>query len=566
VKPGAARTPSIRPGGSKSAPPSSSSAMSIKPGGAKRAKSVKPGSSAAVAVKKGGPKGRRRPISVGLSLGPPGQVRGKKKKGQGGSGSSIKAGSTKSPSSELVVATPRDIVPAAGADEGDIPAESSAAAAPDDASVATDGAISLAEPAVPYQHLGMLDPSWGIEPAKPGVPSLRSFCSKWKPPEKPDEDKDADEDAPENETAAQRKKRKREEARRRREKAREEREERRRASQRDRTRRGGGVETVEPAEEEKDQGPMVEINEAGEIIVKESSMVVNARKTAEEVDRELTAEGGGAIVEEDTDVLTATYNSFVQRTKPQQWTVDETRLFYRALRQCGTDFAMMTSFFKKRTRKQIKSKYNTESRKNPKLIDLALRPNSKLDLDLSVFGPEVEKDVEKAPTPDLSAPIVVKEPEGTAEEGGKKEEEEGGGNKKEEVVIEEDASQDPFGIQSGGFGGLGGGPAGGLAAAEALGGILPPLPEPERQRPMDFLPPEPTPDIAAEYDGGHHDGVVDNGMDGEHAPPAEEAAVSLSLVPFGGAARKSKKSKAKFRPGGGRSRPRPRLKAKAARK
>eukprot|EP00557_Chaetoceros_sp_GSL56_P000042 CAMPEP_0176495282 /NCGR_PEP_ID=MMETSP0200_2-20121128/10564_1 /TAXON_ID=947934 /ORGANISM="Chaetoceros sp., Strain GSL56" /LENGTH=882 /DNA_ID=CAMNT_0017893131 /DNA_START=105 /DNA_END=2750 /DNA_ORIENTATION=+ len=134
-------------------------------------------------------------------------------------------------------------------------------------------------------------------------------------------------------------------------------------------------------------GPLVEIIN-GEIVIQESSIIVGGRKTTEEVDREL--EGG--IIEEENTALTATYTSFTNREKVKRWTVDETKKFYLALRQCGTDFSTMENFFdgtdggKKRSRKELKCKYNRESRKHPKLIDMAMDPKVQLPYDLSVFG------------------------------------------------------------------------------------------------------------------------------------------------------------------------------------
>jgi Myb DNA-binding like len=122
-------------------------------------------------------------------------------------------------------------------------------------------------------------------------------------------------------------------------------------------------------------GPVVQIIN-GEIVLQASSMVVSsARKTVAELEEEFDQ-----VVEEEghTAVVGASYNSFVSRRKPQHWTVQETKLFYNALRQVGTDFACMESYFENRTRKQLKRKYQIESTKNPKLIELALDPKAKV--------------------------------------------------------------------------------------------------------------------------------------------------------------------------------------------
>jgi len=113
----------------------------------------------------------------------------------------------------------------------------------------------------------------------------------------------------------------------------------------------------------------------GEIVIRQSSLLVgNTHRTIEEVDAEMDSE----IVEDGPNAnLTATYSSFTEREKLQQWTVEETRKFYEALRIFGVDFTTMAEqkdyFEGKRSRKQLKNKYKSECRRNPRLVDLMLR-------------------------------------------------------------------------------------------------------------------------------------------------------------------------------------------------
>mmetsp|Transcript_8767 Transcript_8767/g.12499 ORF Transcript_8767/g.12499 Transcript_8767/m.12499 type:complete len:582 (+) Transcript_8767:15-1760(+) len=267
---------------------------------------------------------------------------------------------------------------------------------------------------IPYQHLGQIDPALNIAPMKPGEKSMKDFCTKFKIPKAErgkksgpnasasgnDGDNDNANDAggggnnnntegDQNTTAA--------------------------------TEGLGNVGTAPTGDTSgadgsttgnERSGPLVEIIN-GEIVVKESTMIVGARQTTEEVDREM----GGAVVEEETTGIQATYNSFTTRQKTTRWTIEETRKFYISLRQCGTDFSTMESFFNgsddenKRNRKQLKSKYKRECRKNLHLIDMAMDPRVQLPLDMSVFG-ELDMDAvqntvvplgqAKAVTPDLS--------------------------------------------------------------------------------------------------------------------------------------------------------------------
>jgi len=120
-------------------------------------------------------------------------------------------------------------------------------------------------------------------------------------------------------------------------------------------------------------GPVVQIIN-GEIVLQESSMVVEG---SGKPDEEFT------VVEEDSQlaVVGASYNSFVSRRAPQHWSVPETQLFYEALRQIGTDFGTMEAYFgKKRTRKQLKRKYQIESTKNPQLVEMALDPSAQKEI------------------------------------------------------------------------------------------------------------------------------------------------------------------------------------------
>lgn len=121
-------------------------------------------------------------------------------------------------------------------------------------------------------------------------------------------------------------------------------------------------------------GPMVEIIN-GKIVVKQSSLVLNQTNPLMYDDYE-------EIVED--NYPTATYSSFLKRQPSPAWTVDETRLFYQAVRQCGLEFTMMQiAFFPNRTRKQLKAKFYREEKSQPDLIKRAL--NTSLPLELSLF-------------------------------------------------------------------------------------------------------------------------------------------------------------------------------------
>lgn len=209
----------------------------------------------------------------------------------------------------------------------------------------------------PYQHLGQLDPVWNVPALKENEKSMRDFCSKFVLPKEDKDNDEADGGAVEanNPAAPVRRNARVEEER-------------------------GNIEGEE-GNEANASGPLVEIIN-GEIVIKESSIVIGAHQTTEDVDKELAADG--AVVEEAADGITATYTSFTNYLKTQHWKLDETRQFYMALRQCGTDFSTMEQMYerfdKPKTRKQLKSKYKRECKKNPRLIDMAMNPSAQIPL------------------------------------------------------------------------------------------------------------------------------------------------------------------------------------------
>lgn len=217
---------------------------------------------------------------------------------------------------------------------------------------------TLKESFVPYQHLGLLDPAWGIPSPGEGEKTMREYCSSFRslrvqPEEEKEENKNDENKNEENADVG---------------------------NQTDTTQQ-----QFNTIDNENDQraGPLVEVVD-GEIVIRESSVIVGQRRSTDEVDRAMED-----VVVEDNGLITATYASFLTKTrqKPKQWTVEETSLFYVALRQCGADFTTMESFFENRTRRQLRRKYLAESRKHPKLVDLALNPNVKVPLlDFFFFG------------------------------------------------------------------------------------------------------------------------------------------------------------------------------------
>ena len=112
-------------------------------------------------------------------------------------------------------------------------------------------------------------------------------------------------------------------------------------------------------------GPRVRIID-GQIVLDEASLQVTVDPTANTDQMERVEETHG-----ERHITSA---SFMKRDAGGRWSTEETDLFYDGLRCWGTDFEMIARcLFPKRSRHQIKLKFNREERSNPVMVDRALR-------------------------------------------------------------------------------------------------------------------------------------------------------------------------------------------------
>mmetsp|Transcript_22976 Transcript_22976/g.41012 ORF Transcript_22976/g.41012 Transcript_22976/m.41012 type:complete len:696 (+) Transcript_22976:388-2475(+) len=195
-----------------------------------------------------------------------------------------------------------------------------------------------------------------------------------------------------------------------------------------------------------DQAPQVEVIN-GQITIAEDSLLANP--TSRTSTALIDAEFGDAVVDDDDGnglgIVRARHDSFKPGNGPNderkknglRWGVDETKAFYRALRQCGADFGMMQHFCEGRTRAQLKRKFKVESRRNPRLVDMSLDPKyaRTVKLDLSVFGDKLEIS-DELPTFTSNKAAKKEEPLENDDDGDDV-------TKKEEIVIEEDYDHPP---------------------------------------------------------------------------------------------------------------------------
>lgn len=103
----------------------------------------------------------------------------------------------------------------------------------------------------------------------------------------------------------------------------------------------------------------------GQIVINENSLTVNAA-----VERTTTISDFTRVEESVTKLNSATYASY---TKAEKWTHADTELFFNAIQQFGTDFTLIQRLFPSRSRRQIKNKYLTEDRLNPRRVEAAIK-------------------------------------------------------------------------------------------------------------------------------------------------------------------------------------------------
>lgn len=87
-------------------------------------------------------------------------------------------------------------------------------------------------------------------------------------------------------------------------------------------------------------------------------------------------------VEENDFTRKVTSATLQKRTPSQAWDVAANQLFYKGLRQFGTDFEMIASMFPHRNRRQIKLKFNKEEKVNAAKINrILINPKDPIDLE-----------------------------------------------------------------------------------------------------------------------------------------------------------------------------------------
>ncbi|TIC06819.1 hypothetical protein E3Q10_04384 [Wallemia mellicola] len=152
-------------------------------------------------------------------------------------------------------------------------------------------------------------------------------------------------------------------------------------------------------DEKEQQGPQMRVVD-GQLVVDEQSLLYDrsANSRNDTSGYEVTDE-----LDSDRFVNTNTWRGR-GRGSHDRWTRLETEMFYDALSRFGTDFEMIATLFKGRTRRVIKAKFTREEKYNSDLITYALK--NRKPFDMIEYGKFIGVDF-SGPPPEIRVPAPV---------------------------------------------------------------------------------------------------------------------------------------------------------------
>ncbi|KAG5519767.1 hypothetical protein PMAC_000040 [Pneumocystis sp. 'macacae'] len=112
----------------------------------------------------------------------------------------------------------------------------------------------------------------------------------------------------------------------------------------------------------------------GKIVIDENSLQVDRRE------RDVNPNIEMELIEENDLSRKVNSASWGKREKSDRWSKEDTQKFYNALSQWGTDFGVICKMFPNRSQRQIKNKFNSEEKKYPEKIDIAIRSRQPIDI------------------------------------------------------------------------------------------------------------------------------------------------------------------------------------------
>lgn len=150
--------------------------------------------------------------------------------------------------------------------------------------------------------------------------------------------------------------------------------------------------TDEDDDDDKMPVPQVKVGPNGELIIDEESTLIETTAAKKAKENLLKS----PLVFESAN-QTMNHGSWGKKRKNVDWSDGETVRFYKALSVFGTDFSMMESIFKKRTRHELKMKFKKEEKTNRALVDKCLKEG--MQFDTSIFNSDSEEELAKEKVP-----------------------------------------------------------------------------------------------------------------------------------------------------------------------
>ncbi|KAI5897825.1 uncharacterized protein SCHCODRAFT_02565147 [Schizophyllum commune H4-8] len=131
-----------------------------------------------------------------------------------------------------------------------------------------------------------------------------------------------------------------------------------------------------------------------------ASIVIDEEST--QVDRAADEDTSGYthVVEHDRTKFINS-STYTKKVRGSRWSAEETELFYDALRQYGENYELIAIMLPGRDRKSCQNKFKAEDKKNPHLINAALKSN--VPIDMQTLSRITGKDF-SGPTPEIRAP------------------------------------------------------------------------------------------------------------------------------------------------------------------
>ncbi|GMR53567.1 hypothetical protein PMAYCL1PPCAC_23762 [Pristionchus mayeri] len=155
-------------------------------------------------------------------------------------------------------------------------------------------------------------------------------------------------------------------------------------------------------EDERPAAPQLKLDANGKLVVDETSLVLDERAT----------NSVWQVVEEDRVTRKVNSSSFRRWRKGTPWSEKETEFFYEILRSTGPDFGLMHDFFPRRSRNELKNKFNREERFNWERLNSVMSKPITLDEALYERAESMAYELNKEESEKIEAKMTKKKKNG----------------------------------------------------------------------------------------------------------------------------------------------------------